>query len=281
MVPKHLVYRVPENVSQAAAASVGLGAIALHAYHRAEVGLGSVVVVQGLGILGLLAAQYAAAGGGEGVAVDLLPARLDLARRVLPARWRVLHAADDDVAAAVTDLTHGAGAVRHLCARESAGIGARGSQRRQLSLAASEITRTGADAVISTLPGRAVSTEATRAAVSWLRMKGALVIVGRADLNKNHGLLRAKEIEPRYVIAGGPGRYDERYERDGQDYPIGYVRWTEGRNMRAYLRLLDLGLVQVEPLITHTVPVERAAEAFDRIIDHPEETVGVVLDWQA
>ena len=245
MVPRHLVYRVPDKVSQPAAASVGLGAIALHAYRRAEVGLGSVVVVQGLGVLGLLAAQYAAAGGCEGAAVDLLKGRLEMARRVLPKHWRVMHAHDEDVAAAVDELTGGAGA----------------------------------DAVISTLPGRAASTETTRQAAEWLRMKGALVTVGRADLNSSHGLLRRKEIEPKYVIAGGPGRYDERYERDGQDYPIGYVRWTEGRNMRAYLRLLELGLVQIEPLITHTFPVERASEAFDQIIDHPEQTIGVVLDW--
>jgi NADPH2:quinone reductase len=246
-VPRHLVYRVPERVSQPAASSVGLGAIALHAFRRADAGLGCVVAVQGLGILGNLISQNAAAAGCEGLALDLLPGRLALARQMLPAHWRVLDAAQDDVAAAVADLSYGAGV----------------------------------DAVIAAVAGGAAASEATRQAAAWLRMKGTLVIVGRADLNANHGPLREKEIEPRYVIAGGPGRYDSRYERDGQDYPIGYARWTEGRNMRAYLRLLELGAVRVEPLITHTFPVERAAEAFDRIIDRPDETVGVVLDWQA
>src|SRR2546423_4077595 len=76
----------------------------------------------------------------------------------------------------------------------------------------------------------------------------------------------------------GPGRYDREYEERGRDYPIGYVRWTEGRNIEAFLDMIAAGKVNVGPLVTHRFKVESAGQAYE-LITSSEPHVGVLLQY--
>jgi threonine dehydrogenase-like Zn-dependent dehydrogenase len=116
-------------------------------------------------------------------------------------------------------------------------------------------------------------------ACSMARDRGTIVVVGTPPLDVPRDPFFQKELQLRIARAYGPGRYDPSYEEDGIDYPIGFVRWTLQRNMTEFLRLLDRGLVQVEPLITHEIPFERAEEAHGVLRDRPSEALGVLLRY--
>jgi threonine dehydrogenase-like Zn-dependent dehydrogenase len=116
-------------------------------------------------------------------------------------------------------------------------------------------------------------------ACALARDRGTLVVVGTPRLELPRDPLFMKELQLRTVRAYGPGRYDPRYEEEGSDYPVGYVRWTLQRNLAEFLRLLDRGLVQVEPLITHELPFRRAAEAHPLLRERPAEALGVLLAY--
>ena len=94
----------------------------------------------------------------------------------------------------------------------------------------------------------------------------------------NRGLMFGKEAQVLISRAGGPGRYDAQYERDNRDYPIGYVRWTEGRNIGEYIRLLDEGRISVKPLITDIYPLERASEAYANY-EKPSRTIATLIKY--
>lgn len=112
------------------------------------------------------------------------------------------------------------------------------------------------------------------------RDRGIVVVVGEVRVDIPRETYYAKELQVRYSRSYGPGRYDPQYEERGLDYPYGFVRWTEKRNLEAYLRLLADGKVEVKPLITHRFPIENAQEAYSLLSrERPESSVGIVLTF--
>ncbi|MBO0719693.1 MAG: bi-domain-containing oxidoreductase [Blastocatellia bacterium] len=242
-VPKNLAVRIPENLSFAEAAFVTLGAIALQGVRTAEAKLGDSVAVIGLGLLGQLTLQILKAAGCRTVGVDLDPSRVELARS-LGAEAAVLR--DDDVEGAVAQFTGGYGV----------------------------------DAVIMT--AAAETSDPIELAGSLARDRAVVSVVGAAPLDLPRKLYYEKELQLRLSRSYGPGRYDEQYEERGIDYPIGYVRWTERRNMEEFLRLVSLKAVNLDPLVTHRFPIAQAEQAY-RLISGKnsaeEAYLGILLEY--
>jgi predicted dehydrogenase len=239
-VPKNLVVRVPDGVADEAAAFATLGAIALQGVRQAEPRLGESVAVIGLGILGQLTVQLLAASGVRALAIDLDPSRVALAREHGALGW----VRSDDVEARVEEATGGLGA----------------------------------DAVIIT--AATSSTDPIELAGALARDRARVVIVGAVPIEVPRSPYYEKELDVRLSRSYGPGRYDPAYEEQGHDYPVGYVRWTEQRNMQAFLELLAAGKVVLDRLITHRFDFESAVSAYDVVTgDDAGSVLGVVLRY--
>ncbi|HEX6507528.1 MAG TPA: bi-domain-containing oxidoreductase [Chloroflexota bacterium] len=240
-VGRNLVTRLPEGVDVEAGAFATLGAIALQGMRLAEVQLGETVAVIGLGLLGQLTVQMLRAAGCVVVGMDILEARADLARQ----------------SGAHAVATDGDG-LAQLCRQFSEGRGA--------------------DSVLITADTR--SNEPVELAGEIARDRAVVVAVGAVGMTIPRKIYYEKELDFRISRSYGPGRYDPRYEEEGVDYPAGYVRWTENRNMQAFLQLLTDGTVDVIPLITHRFPIERGAEAYNLISSGSGETfLGVLMTY--
>jgi predicted dehydrogenase/threonine dehydrogenase-like Zn-dependent dehydrogenase len=240
-VPKNLVVPVPDGVSGEAAAFTTLGAIALHGVRQAEVVLGDAVVVLGLGILGQLTVQLLRAAGARPIGIDMNASRVELAEQA--GALGLLRSAD--VENAVLQATSGAGA----------------------------------DAVIIT--AATSSEDPIRLAGALARDRARVVVVGAVPMRIPRTPYFEKELDVRLSRSYGPGRYDPAYEEKGNDYPIGYVRWTERRNLAEFLRLVANGSVTFEPLITHRFPFEDAERAYAAISANGAAPLGVVLEYPA
>ena len=131
------------------------------------------------------------------------------------------------------------------------------------------------DAVVIT--AATPSSDPIELAARLCRDRGRIVIVGDVGLQVPRAVFYEKELDLRLSRSYGPGRYDREYEERGLDYPIGYVRWTERRNMEAFLELLAAGRIDVTPLVSERVPLERAAEAYERIVSADRSPLGIVL----
>lgn len=240
-VPRNLVVPVPEGLSSESASTVTLGAIAMQGVRRAEPTLGETFVVIGLGILGQITAQLLLANGCRVIGSDLDRRR---AEQALGLGMNVALDPDDESAG-------------DQVARLTDGIGADG-----VIITAA----TPSNAVVST-------------AFKMCRKKGRVVLVGDVGLDLNRSDFYQKELDFRISSSYGPGRYDRRYEEEGLDYPVSYVRWTENRNMAEYLRLLAEGRVRVESLVEATYPVSDASEAYARLKDGSTKPLMVLLSY--
>lgn len=242
-VPRNLVVPIPDSVASDAASTVALGAIAMQGVRRATPTLGETFVVLGLGILGQITAQMIRANGCRVIGVDIDPQRVHLALSL------GVEAAIDplwpDAIEQVKRLTDGYGA----------------------------------DGVIIT--AASPSSSVVSNAFKMCRKKGRVTLVGDVGLSLNRADLYEKELDFLIATSYGPGRYDEDYERKGVDYPIGYVRWTENRNMKEYLRLLGTGSVRIEELITKVCPLDQAAQAYSEISDRKQMMVLLSYDQAA
>jgi predicted dehydrogenase/threonine dehydrogenase-like Zn-dependent dehydrogenase len=240
-VPQNLCVPLPADVSFDAGAFGTLGAIALQGVRLAEPTLGEAVVVIGLGLLGQLTVQLLKANGCRVFGVDLDERRLALARE---------HGAED-------------GCVP-------------GDEAERL---VAEWTRgRGADAVIVTAATQ--SNQPIELAGRVSRLKGRVVAVGLVGMDVPRELYYERELTLRVSMSYGPGRYDAEYEERGHDYPFAYVRWTEARNIEAFLDLVAAGSVRVERLITHRFPIAEGARAYDLIAGEPPEPhLGVLLEY--
>ena len=223
-VPRNLLTPIPATVSFEEASTVALGAVALQGVRRAAPTLGEHFAVIGLGALGQLTAQLLRANGCTVIGIDLDRTRLELAERL--GASATVHTDDGSEVDQVVRLTGGAGA----------------------------------DGVIIT--AATASNTVVSSAFQMCRRKGRVVLVGDVGLHLNRADLYQKELDFFISCSYGPGRYDSHYEEGGADYPIGYVRWSENRNMAEYLRLIEQRRVVVGALISDTLPVERAAEAY-------------------
>lgn len=225
-VARNLCVLIPDRVDFEAASTVTLGAIALQGVRRAQPTLGETFVVVGLGILGQLTVQMLRANGCRVIGTDTECSRIETALSLGMEHGFHPEVADTDTVARMTD-GYGADGVIITAATQS-------------------------DAVVSS-------------AFKMCRKKGRVVLVGDVGLNLNRGDFYAKEIDLLISTSYGPGRYDQRYEEQGLDYPICYVRWTENRNMAEYMRLIDDSRMQVAPLVAARYPIEEVMAAYAAI----------------
>lgn len=237
-VPSNLTAAVPDGVDPKEAAFAGLGAIAIHALRVADLHFGESAVVVGLGILGQLIAQIAHAAAFSVAGFDLNPERVKEMRQHIP------HAV---------------------------------TSREQLEEIIRRLTGGhGADSVILCASGS--GEELINASLGWIRDRGKIVIVGDLSAVYSREKMFGKEAQVLISRAGGPGRYDPSYELRNTDYPVGFVRWTEGRNVAEYVRLLAEGRITVKPLISHVVPVDQASSAYARY-GPGSKTLGTVFQY--
>jgi predicted dehydrogenase/threonine dehydrogenase-like Zn-dependent dehydrogenase len=240
-VPENLCVPLPEGVEFEAAAFVMLGGIALHGVREAGLTLGERAVVLGLGLLGLLTIQLLKAQGCRVVGVDLDRQKCALAKEL--GADLSLVAGEDDVEEAVANFTGGLGA----------------------------------DAVIITAASQ--DNRPIRWAESVARERARLILVGMAELSLTRKAFWEKELTFSVSKAAGPGSLAPAYEAKGFDYPIGYVRWTERRNLEAFLDLVAQGRLHLDPLITHRFPLEEALQAYDLVLKDLEPYIGVILTY--
>jgi predicted dehydrogenase/threonine dehydrogenase-like Zn-dependent dehydrogenase len=257
-VPRNLCAPVPDGVSPELAAFATVGAIAMHGVRRAEAQLGDTACVVGLGLVGQLVVQLLVAAGVQVVGLDVVPDRCRLAEK---AGAVVCDAPDppglDRVERALADLTGGLGA----------------------------------DQVLLVAGGS--SNGPVEAAARLARDRARVVDIGKLKLDLPWNAYYDKELDLRFSRSYGPGRYDDTYELEGIDYPAGYVRWTERRNIQCFLDLLARGALPVDLLVSDTFPVGDATSVYDRLrsgdlpgigflLHYPEpESVPATMSWSA
>lgn len=240
-VPRNLVVPVPDALDLSDASTVTLGAIALQGVRRAGPTLGETFVVVGLGIIGQITVQLLKANGLRVIGVD--PDRARIATALASGLDVGLHPEDASADEQVARLTGGVGA----------------------------------DAVIIT--AASASHDILSGAFRMCRRKGRVVLVGDVGLNIDRADIYAKELDFLISTSYGPGRYDRNYEERGLDYPVGYVRWTENRNMQAYLALLAEGRVRVGDLLTKRYPIDEAQTAYAALASAENRPMTVLLTY--
>jgi predicted dehydrogenase/threonine dehydrogenase-like Zn-dependent dehydrogenase len=240
-LPDLLMARIPDGVENWQAAYTTLAAIALQGVRQLEPQLGSRVLVMGQGLVGLLVTNLLAASGCRVMAVDLAPSRRPFAEAMGAERVVILgqQSLPDEVRA----WTEGFGV-------DAAVLCTAGNNNAPLEQAA--------DA---------------------LRDRGRIVIVGNTRADCAWKVFYEKELDVRYSRSYGPGRYDPAYEWAGVDYPIGYVRWTEGRNFEAVLHLMRTGGLKLDAITTRRAPFANALEVYRDLMSEGARDVGVVLDY--
>lgn len=241
-VPVNLAVKIPRTVSDQDGATVTLGAISMQGVRRTNPSLGETVVVLGLGILGQIAVQMFKANGCRMIGTDLDDSKIDLAMRH-GMDWGIT--ASEDFVSKIVRLTDGFGA----------------------------------DAVLVT--AATTSHDVMSQAMQATRKKGRVVLVGDVGLNLKRSDFYAKELDFFVSTSYGPGRYDPLYEEGGQDYPLPYVRWTENRNMEAYLRLLENGQVRLNELPTEVYALREAGQAYAKLKGEGAKPSLVFLEYDA
>ena len=224
VVPVNLCAKVPDGVSLEHAAFATIGAIALQGLRQANVTMGECIAVIGLGLVGQLALQLLKANGCRVLGIDLDPAKVAMAGRLGADKAVARH--DPNLEASVSAFSRGYGV----------------------------------DAVLITAASS--SNDPLELAVELCRDRGRIVVVGGVKMNVPRDACYYKELEVKLSRSYGPGRYDPIYEEKGVDYPIGYVRWTEQRNMQAFLDLLAAGRINLADLITHRFPFDQAEQGY-------------------
>lgn len=239
-VPENLCVRIPTGVGFEDASFATIGAIALHGIRQAEAKFGETVAVIGLGLLGQLTIQLLRASGCRVIGIDVDPWKVELAR----GHADIALVRDADVVGTTFAMTDGRGA----------------------------------DSVIIT--AAAPTNDPFVLAGELARDRAHVVLVGAVPIEVPRSPYYEKELDVRLSRSYGPGRYDRAYEEKGVDYPVGYVRWTENRNMQAFLQALASKQVSLEKLITHRVPLLEAERAYDLVAGEiNDKFLGVVLQY--
>ena len=239
-VPRNLCASIPSNVSDDAASFTGVAIIGLQGLRLAEPTLGEAFVVTGVGLIGLLTVQMLRAQGCRVLAIDVDPAKLELAR------------------------SFGAEICNPGAGQDPVNAGMAFSRGR------------GVDGAIVTASTK--SSDPITQAAQMCRKRGRIVLVGVTGLELNRADFYEKELALQVSCSYGPGRYDSDYEEDGHDYPFGFVRWTAQRNFEAVLDMLATGVLDVAPLISHRVPFEEAPRAYE-LLTADEAALGILLTY--
>ncbi|MFK4066336.1 bi-domain-containing oxidoreductase [Streptomyces sp. NPDC029674] len=240
-VPRNLYTPVPDGLAPRHAAFGTVGSIAMQGVRQGEPQLGEVALVVGLGLIGQLVVQLLAASGVRVVGADPDPARCELAARL--GATACGDPASAAVESAVAELTGGHGV-------DQVYLAAGGGSNQPVELAA-----------------------------HLSRDRGRVVDIGKCRLDLPWNAYYEKELDVRFSRSYGPGRYDPEYELEGRDYPIGYVRWTERRNLACFLDLTARGRVDVEPLISHMADFDDAVETYQRLKDGDLKAVAVLFRY--
>ncbi len=241
VVPRNLVVPVPRDVDLRAAASTTIGAIALQGVRRADLRLGEWTAVIGLGLLGQITAQLLRSNGVRVIGFDMDSRRVEVAKSLGMPHGFV--PSETDPLKEVFHLTEGHGV----------------------------------DATIITAASK--SDEIVQQAMELSRKQGRVVIVGAVGLGLKRSPFYEKEIDLLIARSYGPGRYDPHYEEQGLDYPYGYVRWTENRNMAEYLRLLSEKQVNFDALVEAEYPLNEAEQAYAALQQQENRPIAVVLHY--
>jgi predicted dehydrogenase/threonine dehydrogenase-like Zn-dependent dehydrogenase len=237
-VPRHLCARVPAGVAPEDAAYATVAAIALHGVRLAELRLGDVAAVIGLGLVGQLTLQLLAAAGCVPLGTDPDPGRVELSRKC------------------GFFATTGAAELE--------------AEARRLT------SNRGADGVLVTAASKSSGPLATATALA--RDRAVVSVVGDVLVESPRAPLFSKELRLVVSRSYGPGRYDPSYEEAGIDYPAGYVRWTEGRNLEEVLRLMSIGQLRPGALTTHTFDLDEGPRAYE-LLGAPEPSLGILLRY--
>ncbi len=238
-VPKNLCVMIPDQVDDESAAFTVLGAIGLQGIRLIKPSLGECIVVTGLGLVGLLCVQILRANGCRVLGIDFDSKKCELAKQFGAETVDLSKSEDPLVTARSFSLGRGVDGVLVTAATES--------------------------------------DEVMHQAAEMCRKRGRIVLVGVVGLHLRRDDFFKKEITFQVSASYGPGRYDPSYEEQGQDYPVGFVRWTEQRNFEAVLDMMASGVLDVRPLITHRYTIENAVEAYELLND--PSALGIVLQY--
>ncbi len=215
-VPKNLVAKIPDNVTDEQATFTVIGSIALQGVRLVKPTLGETIIVTGLGLIGLLTAQLLKASGCRVIGLDVAQDKLEIAQQM---GIETINPVSSDPVKTVIQSTDGVGA----------------------------------DAVIITASSK--SNDIITQAAQMSRKRGRIILVGVIGLNLSRADFYEKELTFQVSCSYGPGRYDDSYEQHGQDYPLAFVRWTEQRNFQAVLQAISTGSIQVDSLITEQIDI--------------------------
>lgn len=240
---ENLVARIPDGISFSESAFGALGCIAMHGVRLGEPTLGETCAVLGLGLVGLLTAQLAKAAGLKVVCMDPNKHRRDLALK-LGFVDVIDPVAEDDLAKTLYFFSGGSGMdIMYLCA----GI---------------------------------KDSSVTNEALYCCRDRGRVIMIGDMGLNLVRHPLFQKELSFKVSRSYGPGRYDTNYEKKGLDYPIGYVRWTEQRNLSLFLEMIQRESIRVKEMISAEIPIDNAPDAYRLLVNERAKTLAVLLTYQ-
>jgi predicted dehydrogenase/threonine dehydrogenase-like Zn-dependent dehydrogenase len=242
-VPVNLCAAVPDGVAPEHAAFATVASIAMHGVRRGEVQLGETAVVIGLGLIGQLVVRLLVAAGVQAVGVDPVDARCRLAEKAGAA----LAGSPDDLETLVSAL---------------AGI----------------TNGRGADHIFLAAGGQ--TNGPVEAAVKLARDRARVIDIGKMKLDLPWNAYYEKELDVRFSRSYGPGRYDTRYELEGIDYPVGYIRWTEKRNLESFLELLARNSLEVASLVDGVFPFNDAAKVYGELKEGTFKAVGVLLEYE-
>jgi predicted dehydrogenase/threonine dehydrogenase-like Zn-dependent dehydrogenase len=240
-VPMNLYHRVPAGVAAQHAAFATVGAIAMQGVRRGEPALGDIALVIGLGLIGQLVVQLLNAAGVRVVGVDPVAQRCQLAEQL--GAQICGHPGSDLISNAVEELSEGHGV-------------------DQVYLAAG-----------------GTSNDPVELAARLSRDRATVVDIGKCSLNLPWNAYYDKELDVRFSRSYGPGRYDPGYELEGRDYPIGYVRWTERRNLGCFLDLLARNRANVAPLISHVADFATAVQTYEQLATGKLNAVAVLFRY--
>lgn len=243
-VPENMCVPIPHGVGTVEASFATVGAIALHGLRRSEIALGESALVFGLGLIGQVLVRLLTAAGAHVVGIDLDAERCRISRE---------------------------GGAREAGSPDEARRGA----FRQAIDAMTE--GRGVDHVF--LCAATDSNEPVELGTELARDRGRITDIGKVRLDLSWKDFYEKELDVVFSRSYGPGRYDPRYEVDGVDYPIAFVRWTMQRNMRAFLELIEAGRIDLADLITVVVPFEHAVETYEQLNKGTLSALGVVFDY--
>ncbi|MEM7274404.1 MAG: bi-domain-containing oxidoreductase [Actinomycetota bacterium] len=245
-VPNNLCVPVPDGVDGRHAAFTTVGAIAMQGFRQADPQLGEVSLVIGLGLVGQLLVQILNSAGVRTIGLDVSEERCKLAEA--------------------------AGA--HAC-------GAPGSASGEAAEAELARLTNGALADHIFLTAATSSRQPVMTAARLARDRATIVDIGKCNLDLPWNEYYEKELDVRFSRSYGPGRYDPSYEEGGKDYPIGYVRWTERRNMQSFVDLIEDRRIDLEPLVTESFPFDEAVEVYERLHDGELDAIGVLFEYPA